>query len=339
MTDGPTAAGSRLLTSRGAQHARIASIGSYRPERVVTNDEICEVLDSSDAWIRERTGIAARRFARDDQTVVDLAEPAARQAIERAGMTPGDVDAVLLATFSHLNQIPSAATLLTHRLGCTPAAAMDVGAACAGFTHAISLASDMIRGGSAGTVLVVGTEKLHDLLDPTDRSTAFIFGDGAGAAVVTGSETPGIGPTVWGSDGARWDVIRQTHSWDGFRESGIWPVMSMEGPSVFRWAVWEMAPVARKALDAAGVEPGDLAAFVPHQANIRIIDQLAKQIGLPPSVAVARDVVDSGNTSAASIPLALDRLVQEGQVASGGLALLIGMGAGLSYAAQVVVVP
>jgi 3-oxoacyl-[acyl-carrier-protein] synthase-3 len=334
MTGGP-----RITPARGAEHARIVSVGAYRPERIVTNDEICEVLDSSDAWIRERSGIVTRRFARDDQTVVDLAEPAARQAIERAGIQPGDVDAVVLATFSHLTQLPSAAAMLTHRLGATPAVAFDIGAACAGFTHGIALATDMIRGGSASTVLVVGTEKLHDLLDPADRGTAFIFGDGAGAAVVTGSDTPAIGPTVWGSDGGRSDVIRQSMSWDGTRHDGRTPVITMQGQSVFRWAVWEMAPVARKALDAAGVEPGDLAAFIPHQANIRIIDALAKQIGLPPSVAVAHDVVDMANTSAASIPLAMDRLLTDGDAPSGGLALLIGMGAGLSYAAQVVELP
>ena len=216
----------------------------------------------------------------------------------------------------------------------------------------------MIRGGSASTVLVVGAEKLSDFTDPTDRSTAFIFGDGAGAVLVTGSTEPGIGPTVWGSDGGQWDAINMTRPWVGSapaaeladpiavavadepRESHVERQhLRMAGQTVFRWAVWQMAPAARKALEAAGVEADDLAAFVPHQANARIIDAMAKQLGLPAHVPVARSIVDTGNTSAASVPLALDRMLTEGTAAPGGLALLIGFGAGLSYAGQVVRLP
>jgi len=330
----------RLNGPIGAPHARILSVGSYRPERVVTNEEICRYIDSSDEWIRERSGIVSRRRAAPEETVTDMAAAASGLAIERAGLTGSDIDAVLVATVTHPYQTPSSASLLAHRLGATPAAALDVSAACAGFCYGLQLAADMVRGGSAGHVLVVGVEKLSDFTDRYDRSTAFIFGDGAGAVVVGPSQTPGIGPAVWGSDGAQWDVITQKHSWIEVRDHDVdWPALKMAGQTVFRWAVWQMAPVAHKALAAAGVEAGDLAAFIPHQANIRIIDAMVKQIGLPPHVPVARDIADTGNTSAASIPLAMDRMLSEGEVPHGGLALLIGFGAGLVYAAQVVELP
>jgi 3-oxoacyl-[acyl-carrier-protein] synthase III len=308
---------------------------------VVTNEEICRFIDSSDEWIRERSGIATRRRAAAEESVTDMAEAASRIAVERAGLTGADVDAVLLATVTHPYQTPSAASLLAHRLGATPAAAMDLSAACAGFCYAVSLASDMVRGGSARHVLVVGVEKLSDFTDPYDRSTAFIFGDGAGAVVVGPSETPGIAPTVWGSDGSQWDTIVNKASWITYRdvEGTPWPALTMAGPAVFRWAVWSMSPVAQKALDAAGLTAADLDAFIPHQANVRIVDAMAKQLRLPDHVRIARDIVDSGNTSAASIPLAMDRMLAEGEVAPGGLALLIGFGAGLTYAAQVVELP
>ncbi len=329
-----------LTPSTGAPHARILSVASHRPPRVVGNDEICARIDSTDTWIRERSGIATRRFAADGQTPVDLAVPAAEQAIERAGLVPAQIDTVVVATMSYLYQSPSAAARLADRIGAGRAVVFDVSAACAGFCHGVSLAADMVRSGSASNVLVVGTEKMSDIIDPEDRGSAFIFGDGAGAAVVGPSTTPAIGPTIWGSDSGAGDVIQQEHSFLEFRDGvAPWPTLRMAGPKVFRWAVWEMAPVAQKAIAAAGIEPADLAAFIPHQANLRIIDQLAKQLQLPSSVAIARDVVDMGNTSAASVPLAMDRMLAEGQVASGGLALLIGFGAGLSYAAQVVELP
>ncbi len=331
----------RITPANGAPHARLMSVGGYRPERVVTNAEICEHIDSSDEWIRERSGIVSRRWAAPEETVTDMAERAGRVAIERAGLQPGDIDAVLVATVTHPYQTPSCATLLAYRLGATPAAAMDISAACAGFCHGVALAADMVRGGSARHVLVVGVEKLSDFTDKTDRSTAFIFGDGAGAVVVGPSSTPAIGPTVWGSDGAQWDTIINKSSWIEYRDSDHeeWPWLRMDGHPVFRWAVWSMSPVAQKALDAAGVAIEDLAAFVPHQANVRIIDAMVKQLRVPGHVAVARDIAETGNTSAASIPLAMERMLAEGQVAPGGLALLIGFGAGLAYAAQVVELP
>ncbi len=329
-----------LTPTTGAAHARILSVGAYRPERVVTNAEICELIDSSDEWIRERSGIISRRRAAKDESVVDMAEHAARLAVERAGLTGSDIDAVLLATVTHPFQTPSAAALVAHRLGSTPAAALDLSAACAGFCYGLALASDMVRGGSARNVVVIGVEKLSDFTDKYDRSTAFIFGDGAGAVVVGPSQTPGIGPTIWGSDGGQWDVITQKHSWIDVRDHAAeWPDLKMAGQTVFRWAVWTMAPVAQKALDAAGVAVADLGAFIPHQANMRIIDAMAKQLGVPAEVPIARDIAESGNTSAASVPLAMDRMLTDGDAKPGGLALLIGFGAGLVYASQVVVLP
>ena len=335
----------RISRARGSEHARILGVGAMRPERVVTNAEVCTWIDSSDQWIRERSGISERRFARPEETVVDMALPACQDALARAGLLPSEVDVVIVATVTWYLQTPSAAALLAERLGCSPAAAFDLSAACAGFCHGVGLASDMVRSGSARHVLVVGVEKLSDFTDLRDRSTAFLFGDGAGAVVVGPSETPGIGPTVWGSDGARSDVITQSSAWtsmrseDGRTISGDWPALTMLGQTVFRWAVWQMAPVAQEAMDAAGVTAADLAAFVPHQANVRIIDAMAKQLQLPDDLPVARDIASMGNTSSASVPLAMERMLADGSAPSGGLALLIGFGAGLVYAAQVVELP
>lgn len=329
-----------LTEADGATHARILGVGGYRPERVVTNEEICRYIDSSDQWIRERSGIVSRRWAAPDESVVDMAEAASRQALERAGIPASQVSAVILATVTHPYQTPAAAAILADRLGATPAAAFDVSAACAGYCYGISLANDMIRGGSASYVLVVGVEKLSDFTDKHDRGSAFIFGDGAGAAVVGPSDYPGIGPTVWGSDGAEWEAIMSRDSWVDYRDKQIeWPSLVMSGQKVFRWAVYSMAPVARAALDKAGVKAEDLDAFIPHQANMRITDAMLKVLKLPPDVPVARDIAETGNTSAASIPLATQRMLDSGEAPHGGLALQIGFGAGLVYAAQVVVLP
>lgn len=327
------------------RHSRILGVGAYRPERVVTNEEICELIDSSDEWIRERSGIASRHRAAPDESVIDMAEAAARQAMAHAGIEPEQLGFVLMATVTHPYQTPAAAPELAGRLG-SKAPAMDISAACAGYCYGISLASDMVRGGTADYVLVIGVEKLSDFTDFTDRSTAFIFGDGAGAAIVGPSDTPGIGPTIWGSDGLQRDVITQREPWTGFRDPGDgsvdatkWPAIAMAGQTVFRWAVWGMAPVAQQAIDAAGITADDLDAFIPHQANVRIIDALAKQLKLPADIPIARDIATTGNTSAASIPIATTRMLAEGEAPSGGLALQIGFGAGLVYAAQVVVLP
>ncbi len=328
-----------LNQSSGPAHSRILGIGGVRGDRVVTNDEIAGPIDSSDEWIRQRTGIVTRTRAGEDVDVVDLAEGAARVAIESAGLAPAEIDAVIVATTTYFHQTPSAAAVLADRLGALPAAAYDLSAACAGYTYGIGQADALVRAGAARHVLVVGAEKMSDFVDPTDRSISFLLGDGAGAVVVGPSDTPGIGPTVWGSAG-QGRLIRQTASWkEAFARGGEWPTLRQEGASVFKWAVWQMAPIAEKAMAAAGVTAEDLDAFIPHQANMRIIDQMVKQLHLPEGVVIGRDVADTGNTSSASVPLAAERLLREGRVPSGALALQIGFGAGLVYAAQVVVLP
>lgn len=324
-----------------ARHSRIMSVGVYRPKRVVPNSEIVAAIDSSDEWIKERSGIHSRRIAGDDESVVSMSVAAAKSALERAGITAEQLGAVICATVTYPFQTPSAATDIALQLGAPKVPAFDISAACAGFCYGVGLASDMVRGGSAEYVLLIGVEKLSDFTDPTDRGTAFIFADGAGAVVIGPSAEPGMGPTIWGSDATAREAIMMEPSWVDLRdpESLGWPDIKMQGQTVFRWAVYQMAPVALEALAAAGIAPENLDAFIPHQANERIIDAMAKAMNLPERVAIARDIRTSGNTSAASIPLAMDALYQEGKIRSGDVALLIGFGAGLVYAAQVVQLP
>jgi 3-oxoacyl-[acyl-carrier-protein] synthase-3 len=322
--------------------ARIVGLGGYRPSRVVPNADIVERLGSSDEWIRTRSGIEQRRFADDDETVVAMAVDASRKALAMAGVDPRDLGCVIVATVTYLYQTPAAAVQVAHQLGADKPAAFDISAACAGFCHGLALGSDQIRTGTSDHVLVIGVERLSDMIDMDDRGTAFIFADGAGAAVLSASDSPGIGPVVWGSDGTGLDLITQNESWVEAFQNGVqsrWPHLVMQGNQVFRWASFEMAKVAQRAIEAAGVTVDDIDAFVPHQANMRITDAMARVMKLPDSVAIARDIADQGNTSAASVPLALERLLETGEAKSGDLALLIGFGAGLSYAAQVVLVP
>lgn len=332
---------SPLRQSHGAGATRILSLGAARGNTVVSNDDIAGPIDSSDEWIRQRTGIIERRRSSANELAIDLAENASLEAIARAGIDPGAIGAVIVATISNAVQTPSMAALLADRVGATPAAAYDISAACAGYTYGIAQADALIRAGAAKFVLVVGAEKLSDLAKPTDRSISFLLGDGAGAAIVGPSDSVGIGPTVWGSDGSKWDAVGMDRTLkEAFDDpEGGFPTLRQDGQAVFRWAVWEMAKVAQEALDASGVSVDELAAFVPHQANMRIIDEFAKQLGLPESVLIARDIQTTGNTSAASIPLAMHRLLEEHPEASGGYALQIGFGAGLVFGAQVVTLP
>jgi len=238
---------------------------------------------------------------------------------------------------------PGMAPQVATRLGIPDAAAYDVNAGCAGYCYGIGQADAMIRSGLARHVMVIGAEKLSDYGDPTDRSLSFIIGDGAGAAVVGPSETPGIGPTIWGSDGSLADVITMTHPWIDYKyaEPGTveWPTAYQEGPSVFRWVISAMPDIAARAIAGAGLTPADIDVFIPHQANLRIIESLHERIGLRDDVVVARDIVETGNTSGASVPLATERLLREGKAHGGQYALQFGFGAGLDYAAQVVVMP
>jgi 3-oxoacyl-[acyl-carrier-protein] synthase-3 len=266
---------------------------------------------------------------------------ASRKAIADAGLDVAQIDAVVVATVSHMFQTPAVATAIAHELGTDKAPAFDISAACAGFCHGLALGSDMVRGGSAKHVLVIGVERLTDITSLNDRGTAFIFADGAGAAVIGPSDEVGIGPVVWGSDGEQFDLIRQTEDWRDVmtQDKPAMPHLVMQGSAVFRWASYEMAKVAAQALDRAGITVDDLDVFVPHQANMRIIDAMARSMKLPAKVKIARDIAEQGNTSAASIPLALDRMIEEGEARTGDLALFIAFGAGLAYAAQVVRVP
>ena len=328
-------------SSQGAPHAAILGIGAYRPSRVIPNADIIEAIDSSDEWIQQRSGIKQRRWATPEETVQLMSVEASRQAIASAGIDARQIDCVVVATVSHMLQTPAVATAIAHELGTDQAAAFDISAACAGFCHGVAMASDFVRAGSAGPVLVIGVERLSDLTDVGDRGTAFIFADGAGAAIVGPSDTTGIGPVVWGSDGEQFDLIRQREDWRDVIASGepVMPHLMMQGNPVFRWASFAMAKIGQQALDRAGVGIDELDVFVPHQANMRIIDAMARSMKLPERVRIARDIAEQGNTSAASIPLALDRMITEGEARSGDTALLIAFGAGLSYAAQVVTVP
>ena len=317
--------------------ARILGLGSVQPEQIVTNADIAaRGVDTTDEWIRARVGIVERRFARSDESVVDMAVDAGSKALADAGLAPSDIDAVLVATCTMPAFIPNAAGQTAERIGVRAAPAFDINAACAGFCYGLSTASDMIRAGTARHVLVIGAEKLSDWVDPLDRSTCIIFADGAGAVVigpVGHRERPGIGPIAAGSAG---DLVNTIMIAD--RNSFI----RQDGREVYRWAITKMAPVALRALELAGVAPAEVDVLVPHQATLRIVEAIAKQIraaGAREDMVVADDIVYSGNTSSASIPLALDHMRAEGRVCSGDLALLVGFGAGLSYASQVVVLP
>ena len=309
---------------------RIAALGHHQPEHVLTNDELAGVVDTSDAWIRRRTGIVTRRIARTE-SVTDMATAAAGKAMAGAGLAATDVDMVVVATCTAIERCPNVATQVAGRLGIPAAVGFEINNACAGFCTALATADHAVRAGAARHALVIGAEKMSDVTDWTDRSTCVLLGDGAGAAVVSGApDGAGIGPVVWGSDPTRGDAVRIDGGWH--------PRFSQDGQTVFRWATTTMAPLAVEACRRAGVAPAELGAVVTHQANLRIIDAIVRALDVDQAV-IARDVVESGNTSAASVPLALAKLVERGEVAPGAPALLLGFGGGLSWAAQVVTCP
>jgi 3-oxoacyl-[acyl-carrier-protein] synthase-3 len=310
--------------------AAVLGLGAHRPARRDDNLAIAERTGSSDAWIRERSGIVTRGVAADDESVVDMAVSAGGKALAAAGVDAQQIGLVLLATCSMPGPLPGGSAEVAHRLGSSHAGASDIGAGCAGFTYALALAADAVRAGSADHVLVVGSEKLVPMVDPDDRATAFLFGDGAGAAVVGAADQDGIGRVAWAHDGGQHERLVIDGS----------PVrLRMDGRAIYRWATTSLPDLARRACAQAGIAPQDLAAFVPHQANLRITESVVRSLDLPSSVVVARDVVDSGNTSAASVPLALTRLVEQGEVGRGDPVLLLGFGAGLTAAGSVVRCP
>ncbi|MCT1432184.1 beta-ketoacyl-ACP synthase III [Brachybacterium muris] len=320
--------------------SRVLAYGAARGDVSVPNDDLVGPIDSSDEWIRQRTGIITRTRASKDVGVKDLSLTAAREAIEKSGIDLETLDAVIVSTISFPYPTPSLATLLAGELGRPDVIAYDISAACAGFCYGIGQADSLIRSGAARNVLVIGAEKLSDFVSPTDRSISFLLGDGAGAAVVGPSDEPMIGPTVWGSDGDNWNTIRMTGSLVEFRDGeGPWPTLEQDGRTVFRWAVWHTAKKIREMLELSGLGIEDVDVFVPHQANMRIIDELAKQLGLGEDVVIGRDIAETGNTSAASIPLATHRLIEEGAVSSGDVLVQFGFGAGLAYAGQILILP
>lgn len=331
----------QIAATSGPTNIGLLSVGSYRPQRVVTNDELCQNIDSSDEWIYSRTGIKTRRFAARDESTASMATEAGREAIAKAGLEASDIDCVVVATSTHFLQTPACGPAVAAALGATGVPAFDISAGCAGFGYALGVAADMVRGGTAGKVLVLGSEKLSPTVDMTDRSNCFIFADGAAGVVVGETPTQGIGPTVWGSDGTQATAIRQDIDWMDYldRPTGPRPFLRLEGSAVFRWAAFEMGKVGQQAMDAAGVRPDEIDVFLPHQANSRINEILAESLELRPDAVIANDIEHTGNTSAASIPLAMAEVLATGAAKAGDLALLIGYGAGLSYTAQVVRLP
>lgn len=319
------------MTTTPPAGSRVSSLGHYQPARVLTNDDLAQVVDTSDEWIRSRVGIAERRVA-GEETVADMAAAAAEKALAGSGLDAADVDLVAVATCTAVDRCPNVATRVAARLGVPAPAAYDINTACSGFSYALATADHAIRAGAARHAIVVGAEKLTDFTDWSDRATCILFGDGAGAAVVTATgdgEPPGVGPVLWGSAPERGDVVVI----EGWR-----PYIQQEGQTVFRWATTTLPGLAREACDRAGVDPAELAAFVPHQANLRIIDPIARKLA-GPDLVVARDIVESGNTSAASVPLAWSKLVERREIPSGAPVLLFGFGGGLTYAGQVVRCP
>ncbi|MCU1616332.1 MAG: fabH [Frankiales bacterium] len=320
----------RIQLRKGAPGARIVGLGDYRPRRRVTNDELAQAMDTSDEWIRSRVGIAERRWAAEDETLVEMAVAAGGKALAASGMAPDEIDLVILASASLRAPIPGIGPQVAYRLGIPRPGALDLNAGCAGFCYSLGLASDAIRAGDARNALVIGVERLTDVTDMSDRSTAVIFADGAGAVVLAASDEPGIGPVAWGSDGDQFNAIEIAAGSS---------TMTMAGQAVYRWATTKLTETLVEAMERAGVGPGDIDVFAPHQANLRIVEQMTKKLGFGDDVVVARDIVRSGNTSAASIPLALSALLESGEAKSGDLALVLGYGAGLTVAGQVLVLP
>jgi len=321
---------STIQLPAGAPGARILGLGAYRPRRRVTNDDLAQVMETNDEWIQTRVGIAERRWASEDETLVEMAVAAGGKAIAASGLSPDEIDLVIVASASLRAPIPGIGPQVAHRLGVPRPGSFDLNAGCAGFCYALGVVADNIRAGSARNALVVGVERLTDVTDQTDRPTAVIFADGAGAAVVGAADEPGIGPVAWGSDGDQYNAIEIAAGSS---------TMTMAGQAVYRWATTKLTATLEEAMEKAGVTAADIDVFAPHQANLRIVESMTKRLGFGENVAVARDIVQSGNTSAASIPLALTALMESGEAKSGDLTLVLGYGAGLTFAGQVLVLP
>jgi 3-oxoacyl-[acyl-carrier-protein] synthase-3 len=320
--------------------AAIEGIGKYRPRSLVTNTEVCRYIDSTDEWIRTRSGIVTRGWAEPDETLDLMAVTAATEALSSAGLDPGVVGMILVANCSDGQPMQPLANRVAAGLG-TEAPALSVNATCAGFSYAVGVARDLVRGGTANHVLVIGVDRMTDIVDRGDRETSFIFADGAGAFLVGAADRDAIGPVVWGTHGHRGDALLLRPDWNEYRQDPLLgpPVITMQGRRIFKWAAENMPSIAGAACKAAGISLADIHVLVPHQANRRITEAIVRALELPDSVVVGNDVEQAGNTSSASIPLAFHRLVSEGQAKPGDTALLLGFGGGLAFAAQVVTVP
>ncbi|MET9448439.1 beta-ketoacyl-ACP synthase III [Streptomyces cinerochromogenes] len=310
--------------------SRITSTAYYQPAKVLTNGDLKAIVDTSDEWIRSRVGIQTRHVI-DTETVADLAVAAGGKALASAGLDPGSVDLVVAATSTVEDRSPNLANRVAAELGLAGPAAMEVSTACSGFNHALAVADQAIRAGRARRALVVAADAMSRIADWTDRTTCVLVGDGAGAVTLEACPEAdwGVGPVHWGSvpEKSRAVLIE-----------GAPLRFSQEGQTVYRWATTRLAALARETCAAAGVELDRITAFVPHQANLRIVEPLARQLGFTGKV-VSRDVVESGNTGAASVALGFAKLIDQGELHSGDFALLFGFGGGLAYAGQVVRCP
>ncbi len=319
------------------KYARIAGTGSYLPKRVMENAELEQMVDTSDQWIRERTGIERRHIADDSETTCDLAEAAARNAIEMADVSVNDIDLVIVATTTADCVFPSVACLLQSRLGITNASpAFDVQAVCAGFVYALGVADSFIKAGNAKTVLVVGAETFSRILNWQDRNTCVLFGDGAGAVVLKASDEPGIHSTHLHADGRYEELLHVPEGVSrGYADMQQQAYVQMRGSEVFRMAVSKLSEVADETLKANNFDKSDLDWLVPHQANLRIIKATARKLSMTMEKVVVT-VQDHGNTSAASIPLALDVAVRDGRIKTGETMLLEGFGGGFTWGSALV---
>jgi 3-oxoacyl-[acyl-carrier-protein] synthase-3 len=316
----------------------VAGVGAYLPARIVDNDELAGRLDTSDAWIRERTGITRRHIAAEDELTSDLAVEAARRALARAGVPPAAVDAIVVATSTPDHTFPATATAVQHKLGAGPGIALDLQAVCAGFAYALAVADNFLRLGQARSALVIGAETFSRLLDWNDRSTAVLFGDGAGALLLRAERQPGrladrgLLATHLGADGRHYRDLYVDGGPSATRSTGH---LRMNGREVFRHAVARLAESVQAVLQETGLGIGDLDLLVPHQANLRIIEAVGKRLGLPPErtfVTVDRHA----NTSAASIPLALDAAVAENRLQPGSLVAVNALGGGFAWGAALI---
>ena len=315
-------------------YSRIVGTGSYLPPRIVTNDEFAARLDTSDQWIRERTGIVQRHIAEESQTSSDLALEASRHALQAAGVAASDIDLIVLATSTPDYIFPSTACLLQAKLGIKGCPAFDIQAVCSGFVYALATADCFIRSGAYKRALVVGAEVFSRILDWNDRGTCVLFGDGAGAVVLARDERPGVHATVLHADGSHADILSVPGNVCGGRIVGS-PYLQMSGNQVFRFAVKVLDESAREAVALAGMRLEDIDWLIPHQANVRILDATTKKLGLPTDRLVVT-VDHHGNTSAASVPLALDEWVRAGKILPGHRVLMQGVGGGFTWGAAVV---